>query len=691
MNPYLSNYFSPGKEKPEQVRSVNYNDNQNALMRKKRSSIREIGELPAIVHPRRREKCRKDLKLFLKTYLPNIFNRPWSDDHLKVLEKIERALYRGDLYAFAMPRGSGKTAIVTGAVLFAMLYGYRRYIVSIATTDTAALKILHSVVHLFETNERIKEDFPEVCYPIEKLDGLPQRAAGQMYNGKKTNMKFKTTLLSLPEIPGSLAAGIRLETYGITSKGIRGTHYINKKGEWVRPDFVVLDDPQDDESAAAPLQCAKREKIIKGTILGLAGPGKKIAGFMPCTVIEKDDLTSRILDRKRNPLWSGMTMKMLYAFPTLLKGLWAEYEIIRNDGIGNDDEGAAGNKFYLENREAMDAGAVVAWESRKEPDEISAVQSAMNLYYRDPAVFFAEYQNSPDDAKPSLYNLTYDIVCSRVNHYERFVVPEAANFLVLFADINQIGLNYTAAAFDNNFTGWIFDYGKYPEGAKVALWEAGKAATKTESEAIAAGIIALVRIVMKGKNYTHKGRKVYPALLFDGNYMTETVHAAALAASKIYPGRIMIDRGRGIKGYKPAKKDSIIGQAGHFLHYEKGNYGKQIVHCADYWRMVTQKAFLLDVGVPGSMSIFGDNPREHEDFALEFTAEKLLDYVVGDTRDFYDWYRVPGIANDKLDSTVGCVVGASFLGAKLTGGEKSWRPRRKRRRETRKSKVTIVN
>jgi hypothetical protein len=690
MNPYLSNYFSPQKEKPEQRRSVNYNDNQNALMRKKRTSVREIGELPPVVHPRRREKCRKNLKLFLKTYLPDIFDRPWSPDHLKVLEKVERALYHGNLYAFAMPRGSGKTAIVTGAVLFAMLFGYRKYIVSVATTDTAALKILNSVIHLLETNERIKEDFPEVCFPIEKLEGLPQRAKGQLYQGKKTNMKFKTTLLSLPEIPGSAASGIRLETYGITSKGIRGTHYINKKGNWVRPDFVILDDPQDDESAAAPLQCAKREKIIKGTILGLAGPGKKISGFMPCTVIEKNDLTARILDHKKNPKWQGMTMKMLYAFPKALKTLWAQYEIIYNEGFENSDEGAAANKFYSENREAMDEGAVVAWESRKEPDEISAVQSAMNLFFQSPAIFYAEYQNNPDDAKPSLYNLTAEIVCSRVNHFSRFVVPDAANFILLFADVNQIGLNYTAAAFDNNFTGWIYDYGKYPEGAKNPLWEAGKSATTTESQAIAAGIMALVRLVMKGKNYTHKGRRIYPTIILDGNYMTETVHAAVFAANKIYPGKVIVDRGRGIKAYAPAKKDVIIGQAGQNLHYEKGRYGKQIVHNSDYWRMTTQKAFLLDVGVPGSLSIYGDTPRAHEDFANEICAEKLLDFAVGDRRDFFDWYNVPGYPNDKLDSTVGCCVGASFLGAKLTGGEKSWRPRRRKRRETRKPKVSMA-
>jgi len=52
----------------------------------------------------------------------------------------------------------------------------------------------------------------------------------------------------------------------------------------VRPALVVLDDPQTDESARSLSQCANRESVLAGAVLGLAGPGKKISGIMPCTV-----------------------------------------------------------------------------------------------------------------------------------------------------------------------------------------------------------------------------------------------------------------------------------------------------------------------------------------------------------------------------------------------------------------------
>lgn len=687
-NKFLTGYFGAQKKEAKK-RGEDYNENQNALMRRKRESIREIGDLPVVAHPKRRESCRKNLKRFMTTYMPTAFSQDFSSDHLVVIVKIEQALYKGGLFAFAMPRGSGKTTIVLAAVIFAILYGHRKFIVAIASSDESALKVLDSVVSELENNERIKEDFPEVCYPLEKLEGLAQRAAGQTYKGAKTNMSIKNGQLILPTITGSQSSGIRIKTYGITSKGVRGTHYMSPSGEIIRPDFVILDDPQDDVSARSPKQCSNREKLVKGAILGLAGPGKAISGFMPATVIERGDFTSRMLDTKRNPEWQGLTMKMVTAFPEELEGLWATYAEMRAEGLRHGDNGAEATEFYKANREAMDKGAAVSWESRKKPDELSAIQHAMNLYFRDKATFFAEFQNSPEDAAPTSYSLSMEMVCSRVNGIPRYELPQQAAMFVLFADVNQIGLNYVAAGYDNNFTGWVVDYGKHPEGERNMLWDPGASNTSTEAQAIARGILELVKLVC-AKPYSQRSRRVYPTILVDGNYMTETVHAAVSAAARTYPGTVLVDRGRSSRTYRPARKEQIVGQPGSNFHVERGIHGTQVVHNADWFRMSAQKSFLLEPGVPGSLSLWGKDPAEHEAFAMEVCAEKLLEYVAGETREFYEWYRVPGVANDKLDAVTGTRVGAALAGAKLTGGERSWKPRR-RPRETRKPKVTIHN
>ena len=196
-------------------------------------------------------------------------------------------------------------------------------------------------------------------------------------------------------------------------------------GQTVRPTLVVLDDPQTDESARSLSQCATRESILAGAVLGLAGPGKKISGIMPCTVIRPWDMADNILDRDKHPEWNGERTKMVYAFPTD-EALWKKYAEIRAESFRDGREGVEATEFYRQNQEAMDAGSRVAWPARFNHDELSAIQHAMNLKLQDEAAFFAEYQNEPlleevagDD------ELTADQIAGKFNRRERGNVPLA--------------------------------------------------------------------------------------------------------------------------------------------------------------------------------------------------------------------------------------------------------------------------
>ncbi|MFM7867573.1 MAG: hypothetical protein ACKPHU_25455, partial [Planctomycetaceae bacterium] len=134
-------------------------------------------------------------------------------------------------------------------------------------------------------------------------------------------------------------------------------------GQTVRPSLVVLDDPQTDESARSPSQCAARESILAGAVLGLAGPGRKISGIMPCTVIRPEDMADRILDREKHPQWQGQRTKMVYSFPTNEK-LWAQYAQVRADSLRQEKCLSEATLFYREHQDAMDAGSVIAWPER---------------------------------------------------------------------------------------------------------------------------------------------------------------------------------------------------------------------------------------------------------------------------------------------------------------------------------------
>lgn len=89
---------------------------------------RDIGELPDVVDPQRKEQAASDFRFFCESYFPLTFHLAWSPDHLKVIGKIEQAVLRGGLFAMAMPRGSGKTTICECACIWAVLYGHREFV-----------------------------------------------------------------------------------------------------------------------------------------------------------------------------------------------------------------------------------------------------------------------------------------------------------------------------------------------------------------------------------------------------------------------------------------------------------------------------------------------------------------------------------------------------------------------------------
>jgi hypothetical protein len=154
---------------------------------------------------------------------------------------------------------------------------------------------------------------------------------------------------------------------------------------------------------------------------------------------------------------------MVYAFPTDTK-LWAEYGRIRADSLRSDGDGSPATQFYREHRLEMDAGAIIAWPARHNPDEISAIQHAMNLRFRDEAAFFAEYQNEPlPESETTGDELTAEQIAAKVNRLRRAAIPTGCNHLTMFIDIQATLLFYVVVAWEDDFTGYIVEYGSYPD------------------------------------------------------------------------------------------------------------------------------------------------------------------------------------------------------------------------------------
>src|SRR5205809_1112917 len=78
------------------------------------------------------------------------------------------------------------------------------------------------------------------------------------------------------------------------------------------------------------------------------------------------------------------------------------------------------------------------WPDRFNPDELSAIQHAMNLKLQDESAFWAEYQNEPvPERGPASDLLTAEQICNKLNRLERAMVPPGSTRLTAFIDIHQ--------------------------------------------------------------------------------------------------------------------------------------------------------------------------------------------------------------------------------------------------------------
>ncbi|MDX1961605.1 MAG: terminase gpA endonuclease subunit [Pirellulales bacterium] len=654
---------------------------------------RDIGPIPPIAVPARRERCETSLQAFCETYLAEQFPLEFSEDHLAAIKYIESSAIEGGLFAFAMPRGSGKTTLCEAAAIWTVLYGRRRFLALIGASADAANEILDSIRTEFETNDLLAADFPEVCFPISKLGGINNRASAQLCCGERTRITWGKKSLVFPSIPGSRAAGTIIKSSGIDGR-VRGMRHKLSDGTSLRPDLVIVDDPQTDRTARSEDQCRKRVATLAGSVLGLAGPGKKIAGFMPCTVIVQGDMADQILDRERHPAWHGTRLKLLYTFPTNNK-LWEEYADLRRTSFRNGGKGEEATKFYRKHRQEMDAGAKIAWPQRYNKDELSAIQNAMNLFIDNEAAFWAESQNAPlKEASDDEDLPTNAQIAGKINQLSRSLVPQAATKLTAMIDVQHKLLYWVVVAWTDKFGGYVLDYGTFPEQQRVhfKLRDVRHNLAKIypgqsmESQ-VYHGLTDLISQLCERDFAREEGghARIERLLVDSADGMTSDI---VMRVCRTHPHKVIVlpSLGRAIKkGEKPmhqyAKKEGeTIGY--HWLLQRSLKHAvKQLVIDTNFWKSFVQRGLAAPLGERHALSLYGTQGTRHLLFADHCTSEartRVPDERTGSTHE--SWKLKPGQSdNHWFDCLVGTAAAASQLGISVDAGTD---PRRQRRRIT---------
>jgi hypothetical protein len=407
-------------------------------------------------------------------------------------------------------------------------------------------------------------------------------------------------------------------------------------GSIIRPSLVLLDDPQTRESARSADQTRKRLDLLHGDVLGMAGPGEQISALLTCTVMYEGDLADTLLDREKSPEWDSERTKLVYAWPTNER-LWEAYaDVRRRRGK------AASNEFYAARREAMDEGARVAWPARfdTKSGETSAVQHAMNLRLKmGPEAFAAECQNEPVLEQLADGVLTVDQVLGKTNGYKRGEVPPSATRLTMFVDVHDRLLYWLVCAWQEDFSGFVVEYGTMPDQRRSAFTLADASRTLGRAfpgmgadGAIGAGLEKLVSEFLSREWRRGPGLAKIDRLLVDSGYKPEVVADVKRRAGGSV---MMLSKGVGIRASrKPiaayAQKPGEV--IGHYWYVPNVRRTAQFPHVlvdANYWKSFVHSGLATAMSDRGCISLYGTKKTDHGLFAEHVARSERWVEVTG--------------------------------------------------------------
>ncbi len=664
--------------------------------RKIRQLSTSIGELPPVKNPGIKAICRYDLHTFLQWYFPASTGLgPFGGPQMELIDRFALACQYPSRFLSILSRGFVKTTISVHALLWAALYGHSLNGVFLAANDDLASESVSSIKRELLFNQRLADDFPEVCHPIRALDNKPQRCMSQSYHGHLTMPEWTGDTIVLPTIPGSAASGAIIQSKGLEAAS-RGLSYKRIDGHNVRPTLVVIDDAQTDKSAKSIPEIRKRSDIIRKGVSRLGGHGARCSIVLNGTPLQPNDLIEQLSDRTKHPGWSKIRCPMFPQMPTedQLREHWLGPYAAILTGFSDDDIDSQvraereATEYYIEHRAAMDAGFEVAWPSIPlEPNEISAIQHGMNIAILEGwDVFMAECQLSP--LKPiasAALQITED-VAYRTSGYSRYVVPLDAPHLVFGVDVHDEILYYTVAAVAGDFSGYVVDYGTWPEQgtsffthATVRRTLADMYPDETPERAIELGVEDLVHRLLGSRWSNPNGDAVdITGGCVDVGYRPTEV---ANALRRLLPASQVISMSRGI-GIGPTRKPmtdydvspSKVFRAGpdkkmpRWIQPVSGRDGLLLRtdFDANHWKDITAARFVQS-SIQARWQLFGGDGDNHAMMAAHLSCEApTLVTVAGRSVNMWD-YAESSRDNHYWDTTVMCVLAASISGATLPG------------------------
>lgn len=446
----------------------------------------EIWPIPPVFDVKRRIACQRDPVLWLNTYLPDVFFSEFSESQKRFIAECWGAIRANSSKNIEAYRGFGKTSTLSGLMLMCFLTGRIRHAIYLVAEGGRMTKQASNWFSkaLYEEYDKpieecrpIVQDYPEVCYPIQKRRGVANKPL--TYRGEPCEIVISPEKIQLPTIAGSISSGSLLSFASINSPVRGASHQIRGCGSF-RVGAVMFDDVQTDQTAQSQKETDNIVSTIKSSVGFLSGKTKD-GGKEPLIILSAitqnrpGDVAERI--RLEMPELNTVTIPFLRSTPSDFSA-WRKYREARAQLYrANPDNAEAAreavNLYYRANRDAIERDAVADDERIHEPDQISAIQYAVEKWCASERSFWCELQNDAargaqeEDgglAPITVFRKRRPIAPGASRLYQRFEVPEWCAVLTAHMDVGEHYLNYEvlASAADASKS-HVVDFGIWPD------------------------------------------------------------------------------------------------------------------------------------------------------------------------------------------------------------------------------------
>lgn len=304
------------------------------------------------------------LEYFARAYFPEYFTKPVGDFHrgayLELSEILNtppsrRRLVRG------WPRSFAKSTIYNFFTpMHGALYHKRPFILQVSDTESQSASFLADMRTACETNEHLLQDFGNVQGHIWRSD----------------------TVVIKSSFGSSYIVAIGGES---SVRGIRQAQY--------RPQLIIIDDLENDESVQTTERIEKRYKWLNRTLIPIGDDATDI--IYVGTVLAYDCVFDRVLN---SPYWD--TEKYAAIVQWSNSPLWDEWKKMLND-LSKPKHARLRNarKLFAANHDEMLEGTVVLWDEGRPYETLMETM----LEVGDLA-FQAEYQNEPINPQDCIFD-----------------------------------------------------------------------------------------------------------------------------------------------------------------------------------------------------------------------------------------------------------------------------------------------